>query len=105
MTEILCAKTSNSIYISRMHAILAVLQGLYRMPCELNHFIFKSQHSCGWVTLLATLRERTDMHQKALLLSYPSEALLVIFGESFRHCAALYFLLNKILLHIWGLSY
>ena len=68
MTEILCAKPSNLIYISQMHAILLLLQGLYRMPCELNHFIVKTQHSCGWITLLATLCEGTDMHQKALLL-------------------------------------
>lgn len=66
MSEILCAKPSNLIYISRMHAIL--LQGLYRMPCELNHFIVKSWHSCGRITLLARLHERTDTHQKALLL-------------------------------------
>lgn len=67
MTEILCAKPSNLIYISWIHAIL-LLQSLYRIPCELNNFIVKSQHSCGQITLLATLCERTDTHQKPLLL-------------------------------------
>lgn len=57
MTEILCAKPSNLIYISQMHAILLLLQGLYRMPCEWNHFIVKSWHSCRRITPLVTLGE------------------------------------------------
>lgn len=67
MTEILCAKPSNFIYISRMHAILSLLHSLYLMPCELNHFIVRVGAAVGR-KLFSPHCVREQMHQKVLLL-------------------------------------
>ena len=81
ITEILCAKPSNLIYISQMHAFLLLLQGLYGVPCEWNHLIAKNWHSCGQISPFVMFWEHRHAPESAAC-PVPSESTRLFSGNA-----------------------
>lgn len=81
ITEILCAKPSNLIYISQMHAFLLLLQGLYSVSCEWNHLNAKNWHSCGQISPFVTFGEHRHAPESAAC-PVPSESSRLFSGNA-----------------------